>query len=175
MFFGGGGFPFGGGFEGMGGGPRGPKKEVDNKKFYNILGVSQNATADEIRKAYRKLALQHHPDRGGDKEKFQELNLANETLTDPKKRELYDQYGEDGLREGGGGGADLSDLLGGMFGMGGGGRGRQTGPKKGKSVLHPVKATLADLYNGKSTKVAVNRDRICTKCGGLGGKAGAVS
>lgn len=102
------------------------------------------------------------------------MNLANETLTDPKKRELYDQYGEDGLREGGGGGADISDLLGGMFGMGGG-RGRQTGPKKGKSVLHPVKATLADLYNGKSTKVAVNRDRICTKCNGLGGKAGAVS
>ena len=71
MFFGsGGGFPFGG-FEEMRGGPRGgPKEEVDNKKFYDLLGVPQNATADEIKKAFRKLALKHHPDRGGDKEKF---------------------------------------------------------------------------------------------------------
>ena len=55
----------------MRGGPRGgPKEEVDNKKFYDLLGVPQNATADEIKKAFRKLALKHHPDRGGDKEKF---------------------------------------------------------------------------------------------------------
>jgi|LauGreDrversion4_2_1035121.scaffolds.fasta_scaffold203292_1 DnaJ family protein A protein 2 len=174
MFFGGGGFPFGGGFEEMRGGPRGPKKEVDNKKFYDLLGVPQTASTTEIKKAFRNLALKHHPDRGGDKEKFQELNMAHETLTDPKKRKLYDELGEDGLKEGGGGGPDLSDLLGGMFG-GMGGRSQQSGPRKGKSVLHPVKATLADLYNGKSTKVAVNRDRICSKCGGLGGKAGAVS
>ena len=176
MFFGGGGFPFGGGgFEEMRGGPRGPKKEIDNKKFYDLLGVSPKASFDEIKKAFRKLALKHHPDRGGDKEKFQELNMAYETLTDPKKRDLYDQYGEDGLKDGGAGGADLSDLLGGMFGGGMGRGGRQAGPKKGKSVLHPVKATLADIYNGKSTKVAVNRDRICSKCNGLGGKAGAVA
>lgn len=122
MFFGGGGFPFGG-FEEMGGGrPRGP---VDNKKFYDLLGVDKSATTDEIKKAFRKLALKHHPDRGGDKEKFQELNMAHEVLSDKQKRDIYDQYGEEGLRDGGGGGgADLSDLLGGMFGMGGG-RGRQ--------------------------------------------------
>jgi DnaJ family protein A protein 2 len=107
----------------MRGGPRGPKKEIDNKKFYDLLGVPQTATFDEIKKAFRKLALKHHPDRGGDKEKFQELNMAYETLTDPKKRDLYDQYGEDGIKDGGGGGQDLSDLLGGMFGGGMGGRG----------------------------------------------------
>jgi DnaJ family protein A protein 2 len=123
MFFGGGGFPFGGGFEEMRGGPRGPKKEIDNKKFYDLLGVPQTATFDEIKKAFRKLALKHHPDRGGDKEKFQELNMAYETLTDPKKRDLYDQYGEDGIKDGAGGGPDISDLLGGMFGGGMGGRG----------------------------------------------------
>jgi DnaJ family protein A protein 2 len=70
MFFGGGGFPFGGGFEEMGGGRRGPPKEVDNKRYYELLGVDKNASMDEIKKAFRKLALKNHPDRGGDKEKF---------------------------------------------------------------------------------------------------------
>lgn len=86
---------------------------------------------------------------------------------------MYDQYGEEGLQEGGGGGPDISDLLGGMFGMGGG-RGKPSGPKKSKPVLHPVKATLSDLYLGKQTKISVSRDRICSKCDGKGGKNGAV-
>ena len=101
--------------------------------------------------------------------------MANEVLSDREKRDIYDQYGEEGLKEGGGGGQDMIDLLGSMFGMGGGGRSKPSGPKKGKSVMHPVKATLADLYNGKTSKVVVNRDRICSKCNGLGGKAGAVA
>jgi DnaJ family protein A protein 2 len=123
MFFGGGGggFPFGGGFEGMGGGMGRPKKDADTNKYYDILGVSKKASQDEIKKAFRKLALKMHPDRGGDTEKFQELNKAYEALSDPEKRELYDNYGEEGLSQGGGGGPDLSDLLGGMFGGGMGG------------------------------------------------------
>jgi DnaJ family protein A protein 2 len=129
MFFGGGGggFPFGGfgddddmpGF--MGGGPR---KEVDSQRFYDLLGVDKKATQAEIKKAFRQRALKSHPDKGGDPEVFKELNLANEWLSDPKKRDLYDKYGEDALKDGGGGGGghgDIADLFGGMFG--GGGRG----------------------------------------------------
>ena len=172
MFFGGrGGFPFGD-FEEMGGmgGRGGPPKEVDNTKFYKILGVEKNADYSTIKKAYFRLAKTHHPDRGGDKDKFQEIQGAYEVLSDKEKREMYDRYGEDGLKEGGGGGG-MDDLLSGLFG----GRARQqAGPKKGKPVMHPLKCTLEEIYSGKSTKIAVNRERICTACAGIGGKEGAV-
>jgi DnaJ family protein A protein 2 len=177
MFFGGGGggFPFGD-FEEMGGGRAGrggPKKEVDTNKYYEVLGVPKTASADEVKKAFRKAALKAHPDKGGDPDKFKEMTVAYEVLTDPEKRKLYDAYGEDGVRDGGGGmSSGFGDIFE-MFGGGRGGGGRQ-GPKKGKSVLHPIKATLEDLYNGKMSKVAVNRDRICSKCNGKGGKDGAV-
>lgn len=127
MFFGGGGggrgggFPFGD-FEEMGGMPgmgQRASKPVENSKYYTLLGVEKTATFDEIRKAFRKLALKHHPDRGGDKDKFQELQGAYEVLSDKEKRDVYDKYGEDGLKDGGGGaGPDLAE----MFGFGGGGR-----------------------------------------------------
>ena len=177
MFFGGrgGGFPFGG-FDDMPGmGRGGPPKEVDNEKFYKILGVDKNADHTAIKKAYHKLARTNHPDRGGDKAKFQEIQGAYEVLSDREKRELYDKYGEDGLKEGGGGAHGMDDLLSQMFGGGGrGGRGGPTGPKKGKPVMHPLKCTLEEIYKGKATKIAVNRERICQPCGGIGGKEGAV-
>lgn len=175
MFFGGGGgFPFGGGFEEMGGRGRGPPKEVNNSKFYELMGVDKNASMDEIKKAFRKLALKNHPDRGGDKETFQELQNAYEILSDKEKRDVYDKYGEEGLKEGGGGGhGGMDDILGQMFGMGGRGR-QEAGPKKMKPVQHPLKVTLEEIYSGKQTKIAVNRERICAKCEGKGGKEGAV-
>ena len=74
----------------MRGGARGPKKEVDNQKFYDLLGVAKNASQDEIKKAFRKKALKEHPDKGGDPEKFKDLSTAYEVLSDPEKRELYD-------------------------------------------------------------------------------------
>lgn len=111
-FFGGG-FPFGD-FEEMGG-QRGPKKEVDNTKFYEMMGVSKSATTDEIKKAFRKKALKEHPDKGGDPEAFKELTVAYEILGDPEKRQLYDKYGEEGVNNGGGmggmGGMDIFDML----------------------------------------------------------------
>lgn len=78
--------------------------------------------------------MKEHPDKGGDPEVFKELSVAYEVLNDPEKRELYDKYGEDGVKDGGGAGGmgDIFDL----FGMGGGGRGKPSGPKKGKSVAH---------------------------------------
>lgn len=152
---------------------RGPQKEVDNSRFYELIGVPKTATQDEIKKAFRKLALKAHPDKGGDPEKFKDISVAYEVLSDPEKRKMYDKYGEEGLKEGAGG-AGFGDIFE-MFGMGGGGRGaRDRGPKKGKSVMHPVKATLEDLFHGKTTKVAVSRDRICPKCDGKGGKGDAV-
>ena len=186
MFFGGrgggagGGFPFGDfeGMPGMGGmgGRGGPPKEIDNTKFYTTLGVDKNADFNAIKKAYHKLARTNHPDRGGDTEKFQEIQAAYEVLSDKEKRELYDKYGEDGIKEGGGGGAHgMDDILSQMFGGGGGrGGGARAGPKKGKPVMHPLKCTLEEIYNGKATKIAVNRERICVPCNGLGGKEGAV-
>merc|ERR1719247_2819132 len=107
MFFGGlpPGFEdaFGGG--GMPGGPpgRGRRGPVNTTKLYETLGVEKNATPDQIKKAYRKLAVKNHPDKGGDPELFKEIQKAFDILSDEKKREIYDQYGEEGLEGGGGG------------------------------------------------------------------------
>jgi len=87
-----GGHPFGG----MGG-RRGPPKEVENSKYYEILGLEKTATMDEIRKSYRKKAIRMHPDKGGDPEEFQKLQQAYDTLFDKDKREVYDKYGEEGI------------------------------------------------------------------------------
>ena len=84
-------------------GARGPQEEkpIDNEKFYTILGVDKNASTDDIKRAFKKKALREHPDKGGDTEKFKELSVAYECLSDPEKRKSYDKYGEDGLRDGG--------------------------------------------------------------------------
>eukprot|EP00824_Muranothrix_gubernata_P008144 TRINITY_DN2040_c0_g1_i1.p1 TRINITY_DN2040_c0_g1~~TRINITY_DN2040_c0_g1_i1.p1 ORF type:complete len:428 (-),score=90.70 TRINITY_DN2040_c0_g1_i1:125-1345(-) len=145
-----------------------PKKEVDNKKYYDLIGVPQSATEQEIKKAFRKKALKEHPDKGGDVEKFKELTVAYEVLSNSEKRNIYDKYGEEGLRDGGGGPtvAGWDDLLGGLFGRGR--AERETGPKKAKTVSHRVDITLAEAYNGKKTKFKTTRKRICATCSGKG-------
>ncbi len=171
-----GGFPFGGGFpgeDGPGGHPGRPKKDVDTTKFYTLLEVEKDATFDEIKKAFRKKALRMHPDKGGDPEIFKEMTHAYEILSDSTKRDIYDKYGEEGINEGmaeGGGGpggfGDIFDLF------GGGGRGGPGGPgakRKVKPTVHKLKCTLEDIYNGKSTKIKVTRERLCEGCGGKGG------
>merc|ERR1719160_220783 len=95
---------------GGGGRRRGP---VNNTRLYEVLGVEKSATSDEIRKAYRKLAVKNHPDKGGDEAKFKEIQKAFDVLGDEKKRDLYDQGGEEAVESGGGGGGggDIFDVL----------------------------------------------------------------
>ncbi|KAG6736548.1 hypothetical protein POTOM_060592 [Populus tomentosa] len=155
---------------------RAPKKS-DNTRYYEILGVSKNASQDDLKKAYRKAAIKNHPDKGGDPEKFKELAQAYEVLSDPEKREIYDQYGEEALKEGmggGGGGHNPFDIFESFFGGnpfgGGGSRGRRQ--RRGEDVVHPLKVSLEDLYLGTSKKLSLTRNVICSKCNGKGSKSG---
>jgi len=177
MFFGGDPFEhFAHAGMGGGGGPRGgraPPKNVDTTKLYETLGIEKSADAKEIKKAYRKLAVKHHPDKGGDEQKFKEISAAYEVLSDAEVREKYDKYGLEGLEsEGGPGGGGAHDDIFNMFF--GGGRSRRSGPRKGESINHPIKVSLEDLYNGKTVKLAINRQVIigeatmCDSCDGQG-------
>ncbi|XP_062174172.1 chaperone protein dnaJ A6-like [Alnus glutinosa] len=156
---------------------RAPRKS-DNTKYYEVLGVSKSASQDELKKAYKKAAIKNHPDKGGDPEKFKELAQAYEVLSDPEKREMYDQYGEDALKEGMGGGGpghnpfDIFESFfgGGAFGGGGSSRGRRQ--KHGEDVVHTLKVSLEDLYNGTSKKLSLSRNILCQKCKGKGSKSG---
>ncbi|EEF50289.1 Chaperone protein dnaJ, putative [Ricinus communis] len=149
----------------------GPRRS-DNTKYYEVLGVPKNASQDEMKKAYRKAAIKNHPDKGGDSEKFKELSHAYEVLSDPQKREIYDQYGEAALKEGMGGGGsghnpfDIFDSLFGRGAFGGGGSSRGRRQKRGEDVLHATKVSLEDLYNGTTRKLSLSRNVFCPKCNG---------
>ena len=164
----GGGFPFGDFFGGHPGGGSPDPREVDNEKYYKILGVDKNATTAEIKKAYRKLAIKKHPDKGGDPKEFQEISEAAEVLTDEEKRKLYDKYGEKGIKEGMGGHDDPQDIFDLLMGRRGGGR-REEGPRKSPDAEFTIEVTLEEIYNGGSRKIAINRDRCCSECEGKGG------
>ena len=141
-------------------------KEINNKRFYEILEVDKNASQDDIRKSYRKKAVKLHPDKGGDQDKFQELQHAYEVLSDENKRKIYDQYGEEGLKEGRDGfeGGDIFDLLNGGMGRG------QNVKRKTKSVLHTLTVTLEDVYKGNKRFLEISRYRNCELCKGSGSK-----
>ncbi|KAL7127057.1 hypothetical protein ABFS83_14G228800 [Erythranthe nasuta] len=158
---------------------RAPPSKSDNTKYYEILGVPKTASPDDLKKAYKKAAIKNHPDKGGDPEKFKELAHAYEVLSDPEKREIYDQYGEDALKEGmggGGGGHDPFDIFSSFFGgspFGGGGSGRGQRQRRGEDVVHPLKVSLEDLYLSTSKKLSLSRNVLCKKCSGKGSKSGA--
>jgi len=166
---------FGRGFPGFGGQQSEPEDspgDIDNKEFYEILEVPQNANAEDIKKAYRKKVIKAHPDKGGDPEDFKKLQAAYEVLSHPEKREIYDKYGLDGLREDGGGGMDpFESMFGGLFGRGRGGGGRgQQGKAKVKPTVKELSVTLEEAYVGKMKKVTFERQRNCESCDGKGGK-----
>lgn len=148
---------------------------VKDTKFYDILEVKPDATENDLKKAYRKLALKFHPDKNPDAgDKFKEISHAYEVLSNPDKREAYDRYGEEGLQDNGGmGGMNAEDIFAHFFGGGmfGGGRGgRQSGPRKGRDIAHALQVSLEDLYRGKTSKLAIQKKVICSKCEGKGGK-----
>jgi DnaJ family protein A protein 2 len=149
-------------------------------RLYELLGVGPEASDAEIKKGYYKMAKEFHPDRNPEAgDKFKEISFAYEVLSDSEKRQVYDRHGEERLKEGGGGGpgfGSAEDLFssifggggGGFFGMGGGGGRRRQ--RRGEDLVHPLEVTLEDLYNGKSTKLALRKNVICSVCSGKGGK-----
>lgn len=164
---------------------------VADTHFYEVLGVRPDATTTEIKRAYKKKALQSHPDKNPDNpdaaQNFQELSTAYETLIDEHKRAHYDRFGRDGP---GGGmfdddmGMDPDELFahlfagmgGGMFGMGmpPGGAGRKRPGGRGEDSVIPYEVTLEELYIGKSVKMNMTRNVTCLQCNGSGGKPKAA-
>ena len=157
------------------------------KDLYSVLGVPKGAPADEIKKAYRKLAREHHPDKNpGDAEaeaRFKEIQTAYDVLSDPEKRKAYDQFGSSDGRRGfdpGGGGfnfdigdlGDLGDLFGGIFGRGRGGAQQRSRAERGADLEVRVNLSFEDSLKGIETKIPVDVETACRDCGGSGAKPG---
>ena len=152
--------------------------------LYESLGVPKTASQEEIKKAYRNLAREHHPDRNpgdaGAEARFKEVQSAYDVLKDPEKRKQYDTFGANGARGGQPGGgfnfeaADLSDLFGGLFG--GGGRGRQQRQQqrgqRGSDVEAHVHISFEDSLGGAQVQVPVDLETACSECHGSGAKPG---
>ena len=173
------------------------------KDYYEVLGVNKNATDEELKKAYRKLAKKYHPDANPDNKKeaeakFKEVNEAYETLSDPQKRKMYDQFGPDGPQGFGGAGGpfggqggyysysssgfdgfgdfgDLGDIFSSFFGGGFGGRNssrRQNGPRKGADLNFHIDITFEQAFLGVEKEIIITRDEECGICHGTGAKPG---
>ncbi|CAJ1056669.1 dnaJ homolog subfamily A member 4 [Xyrichtys novacula] len=144
---------------------------VHETGYYDLLGVQPSATMDEIKKAYRKLALKYHPDKNpSEGERFKHISQAYEVLSDAQKRDLYDQGGEQAIKEGGMNEGSPTDI----FNMFFGGGGRMQRERRGKNVVHQLGVTLEEIYLGTTRKLGLQKNVICEKCEGYGGKKGAL-
>ena len=168
---------------------------AENKRdYYEVLGVKKDATADEIKKAYRKNAMKYHPDRNpGDKtaeEKFKEVGEAYEVLSDETKRQRYDQYGFAGVDPNFGAGAggagygggfsgfgdfgDLGDIFGEFFGGGSRRGATQNAPRRGENVMTRLDLTFEEAAFGCEKEVAAQRIENCSACNGTGSADGVI-
>lgn len=170
---------------------------ADKRDYYEVLGINKSATEDEIKSAYRKLAKKYHPDNKetGDAEKFKECSEAYSVLSDPKKRQTYDQFGHaafdqtaggsnpfagsgfEGFNFNGGDFSDLNDILSSMFGFGGFGfggrsRGNQTRTARGEDTLMRIKLSFVDAALGTTITLPITYDEQCEHCHGTGAKDG---
>lgn len=160
-----------------------------NRDYYEVLGLTKGASDDEIKKAFRKLAIQYHPDKNQGnaeaEEKFKEINEAYQVLSDPDKKANYDRFGTADFNGGGGfqGGFDFNDM--GGFGdifesfFGGGGFGgqrsrRRTGPEKGSDIEVSLNLTFEEAVFGAEKEIVINRSEKCETCSGTGSKTGAA-
>jgi molecular chaperone DnaJ len=168
---------------------------VSKQDYYSLLSVEKNASQDDIKKAYRKLAMKYHPDRNqGDKEaekKFKEINEAYEVLKDEQKRAAYDRFGHAAFENagsggfGGGGGGfngqgfdDLSDIFGGIFNdFMGGGRGRAPAEEvnRGSDLRYNLTISMEDAFHGGKHQIQFRTDVKCDTCKGSGSKSGKVA
>ncbi|MFA6529653.1 MAG: molecular chaperone DnaJ [Patescibacteria group bacterium] len=168
-----------------------------SKDYYNILGVSKGASQDEIKAAYRKKAHEHHPDKGGDAEKFKELNEAHQVLGNPEKRQQYDRFGsayQNGQAGGAGGPGgfgggfsgfqggqgfdfeDLGDMFGGfgdIFGFGGGGGGSSRKQTRGRDLEMKVSLDFLEAAFGLEKEISFSKNITCDRCHGNGAEPGA--
>ena len=157
------------------------------RDYYEILGVAKNASADEVKKAYRRIAMKNHPDRNPDnkaaEDVFKEATEAYEVLSDKEKKAAYDQYGHAGVDpnagfgggQGGPGFGGFSDIFGDVFGdiFGGGGRGRG-GPMRGSDLRYDMQLDLEDAVKGKTVQIRVPTLVNCKTCDGSGAKKGST-
>ena len=154
------------------------------RDYYEVLGVNKGASADELKKAYRKKAMQYHPDRNPDdkeaEEKFKEVNEAYEILSDPQKRDRYDRFGHAGVDPnqgfgGGGGFGGFEDIFGDIFGSFAGGFGggrRRNGPRKGADIQMRVNISFEEAAFGTKRDIKITRSENCPDCGGTGAAPG---
>tara|TARA_Y100000389_G_C17425158_1_gene499132 strand:- start:116 stop:1588 length:1473 start_codon:yes stop_codon:yes gene_type:complete len=144
-------------------------RNIDNNKYYELLGINKNATSNEIKKSFHKLAMKHHPDKGGDAKLFQEITQAHDVLSNPEKKEKYDQFGEEGINNG------ISPEMSNIFDMMNGGV-KKYRQNKGKSVKKVINVSLEQIYSGSSVNLSIKKQVIdksygkikCRNCEGNG-------